>query len=93
MSEPPPENPPWDEWAGRVQVDLPSLRQYAQAVYASTDAYLASLSPADLDAAFQGFVGLETLGSFLTGLGLHAGWHTGEISAIKGVQGNKGYPF
>src|SRR5437016_2825367 len=36
-------------WTKRVQVDLPALRQYAQAVYAMADQYVASLTPDDLD--------------------------------------------
>lgn len=93
MSQPPPQNPPWDEWARSVQIDLPLLREYGQAVYAATDGYLASLSPADLDVVIDGFQGKESLGSFLTGVALHVGWHTGEISSVKGLQGVKGYPF
>ncbi|MEZ4720102.1 MAG: hypothetical protein R2851_29065 [Caldilineaceae bacterium] len=43
----------------------------------------------DLDLSAMGF-GTQ---KFLS-LGLaHLGWHTGEISALKGVQGRKGYPF
>src|SRR5690242_942148 len=37
-------------WTRRLRVDLPALRAYAQAVYDASDAYLATLSPADLDA-------------------------------------------
>lgn len=33
---------PWDEWARRVVIDVPAMRAYAQAVYANTDAYLAT---------------------------------------------------
>ena len=33
----------WDAWARRVRLDLARLRLYAQAVYASTDAYVAAL--------------------------------------------------
>ena len=32
-----------------MQVDLPVLREYAQAVYSASDDYLAGLSPDDLD--------------------------------------------
>ena len=42
----------WDDyaaWTRRTRVDLPALKEYAQAVYANTDEYLASLSPEDLD--------------------------------------------
>ena len=39
----------WRPWAHRVRVDLARLRPYADAVYASTDAYLANLSDEALD--------------------------------------------
>src|SRR5512138_1668672 len=42
---PHPENPPWDEWAKRVRIDMAALREYAGAVYRRTDEYLASLRP------------------------------------------------
>jgi hypothetical protein len=93
LSEPPPQSPPWDDWARRVQIDLPALREYGQAVYAATDAYLASLSPADLDVEIGGFGRKQKLGDFLASLALHAGWHTGEISSVKGLLNTKGYPF
>jgi DinB superfamily len=93
MSELPPQGPSWDEWARRVQIDLPSLRAYGQAVYDATDAYLTSLTPADLDVEIDGFLGRQTVGSYLAGLALHVAWHTGEISSVKGLQGAQGYPF
>ena len=45
VGEPHPGNPPWDEWAKRVQIDFGSLHEYAQAVYARTEEYLDSLTP------------------------------------------------
>jgi hypothetical protein len=41
--------PDWSEWGRRVKIDLASLREYAKAVYAGTDEYLASLSDDDLN--------------------------------------------
>src|SRR5437870_166901 len=35
-------------WTRRVQIDLPTFREYAQAVYAASDDYIAGLSPDDL---------------------------------------------
>ena len=37
------------EWARSVTVDLDAARQYAQAVYAAVDSFIASLSEADLE--------------------------------------------
>lgn len=95
LSELPPVGGGMHEWGQRVQIDLAALRAYAQAVYASTDEYLASLSDADLSTTFetQNF-GTPTIGGFLGGIVLaNLNWHTGEIACLKGVQGKKGYPF
>jgi hypothetical protein len=87
----------WMEWARRVQIDLDSLRQYAQAAYAALDDQLAGLDDEDLatpvDMTPVG-LGQQTLGSFLGNLLLlNTVAHTGEISAVKGLQGLQGYPF
>jgi hypothetical protein len=87
----------WSEWGKTVQVDMPTAREYAKAVYAATDDYLASLSDADLDAPANiselGFPPMS-VGRFLGGMILiNAGAHCGEISVIKGLQGLRGYPF
>jgi hypothetical protein len=39
----------WHAWTLRVRIDLAKLRQYAHAVYAATDAYVASLQDEALD--------------------------------------------
>ena len=49
MPAPGPEWAGYADWTRRVRIDLPTLRQYAQAVYAATDAYVGSLSENDLD--------------------------------------------
>ena len=80
-----------------MKIDLASLRSYAREVYAATDAYLVSLTDADLARAVdlsalglgrmpvKQLVLLALLGNALT--------HCGEISCLKGLQGAKGYPF
>src|SRR5262245_27365930 len=82
-------------WARDVRLKLAAFREYAKAVYAATDAYVAGLSDADLDRKVQtGFVGEQTVGFIISNiLGWHAAQHTGEIAALKGVQGLKGLPF
>ena len=100
FSEPPPAPsedtpglPNWHEWAGKVEVDLDALREYAQAVYATTDAHLATLSDADLDQKVQTAVGEMTVGQFLSGaLVANYNMHCGEIACLKGMHGKKGYP-
>jgi len=106
VSDPPPG--PGDDWATRfeawcrrVRVDLPAFRAYAKAVYEATDAYLATLPAALPDAELSREVDLSAMGMGKKTVGFvldnallgHAYCHCGEISAIKGVQGKKGYPF
>jgi DinB superfamily len=84
-------------WTRQVRVDLDNLREYAHAVHAETDGYLASLSDADreqpLDLSDIG-LGPQTVASTLTLLLLnHIGTETGEIACLKGLQGARGYPF
>jgi hypothetical protein len=83
------------EWARGVKLNLAPFREYAKAVYAATDAYIAGLSDADLERKVQtGFVGEQTVAFVMSSiLAWHAAQHTGEIAALKGVQGLKGLPF
>ena len=83
------------EWAqGPQNYDLAALREYAQAVYAATDAYLESLSDDDLAEEIDTFGGKQERARFLGTTCLwHVTNHQGEISALKGVQGLKGLPF
>jgi hypothetical protein len=92
------ETPPigsWGEWARRVQIELPVLRAYGQAVYATSDEVLKGMSDADLDRLIDlsalGF-GHEKTSFALNIVLLNVFSHTGEISALKGLQGMKGYP-
>ena len=84
----------WFAWSRRVHVDLPAARRYAAAVYAATDAYLATVTSDQLgrspDVPMPGNQNLNWLLHNL--LILHAGAHTGEIAALKGLQGLAGYP-
>ncbi|MBI4220722.1 MAG: DinB family protein [Chloroflexi bacterium] len=83
-------------WTRRVKVNLPQLKDYSKAVFAATDAYLATLKSADLDREMDlsgAGLGKRDLAFVLTRLVIgHVDNFTGEISAIKGVQGLKGYP-
>ena len=93
LSELEPQASPWDSWARSVHVNLGNLREYAAAVYAQTDEYLATLSPESLDVEVQ-FAGTRTLGDALGCIMVaHINNHCGEISCLKGLLGAKGYPF
>ena len=73
------------------------LRQYAQAVYANSDQYLANLKPEELDRTVDMSnlgMGHPSLAWFLNTLVIiHAANMCGEISCLKGLQGARGYPF
>ena len=92
--------PQWSsefEWGRRLKVDLAQAREYARAVYAATDEYMASLGEADLDRAIdltaQGFEEKSIGWMFSTLLISHVHNMAGEISTLKGLQGLKGYPW
>jgi hypothetical protein len=101
LSEPMPSpGPEWVNYAGwtrRVKIDLAALRQYAQAVAAETDGWIAGLSEADInrpvDLSGVG-LGQHTLGSAIAlVVANHLGTETGEIAVVKGIQGARGYPL
>jgi hypothetical protein len=59
-------------WARRVRLDLAEVQLYAQAVYAATDAYLATLADAALDPA-QGGQTARLLSAVLLTLAMRRG--------------------
>lgn len=82
-----------EDWARSVQVDLPTMREYATAVYAAADQYIASLTAADLDRMVNLPIGQYSLVWALSMAVInHISNGTGEIAAIKGVLGASGYP-
>jgi hypothetical protein len=92
----PPSTPEFKpEWARTVRMNLPAFREYAKAVYGATDAYIATLSDADLERTIQtGFMGDQTIAFIVSNvLAWHVAEHNGEIAALKGVEGLTGLPF
>ena len=85
------------QWYRKVKVDMKKTDEYAKATKALLYSYLKKLDDADLDKKMDmsGMgLGKQTYGwvlsNFVTN---HIFCHIGEIAAIKGVQGLKGYPF
>jgi hypothetical protein len=98
LSEPMPTFSDWDKyetWIKNVKVDLVKFRVFAKEVYAASDAYFATLKDEDLEKEIDlGPMGKESLLHILsTYVILHIANLTGEVSAAKGIQGLKGYPF
>lgn len=85
----------YEEWVKSVKIDLAKLQVFAKEVYAATDKYLLTLSDSDLEKEIDtGGMGTHTLSHLLTNFViLHNASLTGEVSAAKGFQGQKGYPF
>ncbi|MDA8216015.1 MAG: DinB family protein [Dehalococcoidales bacterium] len=83
------------EWARSVRFDLDAAREYAKAVYVAADYYVCSLGEKDFDVIIpSGTSDQTTLGHLLQSYIIwHIDVHCGEISALKGIQGLKGYPF
>lgn len=75
----------------KLKVDLAQFKEYAKAVGASTEAYVAKLTDAELDRQVQGPRGATPVANFLQVICNQCLEHGGEISAIKGLQGAKGY--
>jgi hypothetical protein len=77
-----------------IQVDLPALQAYSEAVAEAVQAWLSTQSPADLDRKMETAIGEFNLGGLLETFVLwHINAHCGEIAALKGCQGVKGYAF
>jgi hypothetical protein len=87
----------YPKWLKEVKVDIPQMQKYAEAVYKTSAEYTQSLTDEDLlkeiDMALFG-MGKRTLGSVIAGMVVgHINQIMGEISALKGIQGLKGYPY
>ncbi len=77
-----------------VQVDLSELHELAGNVKKKTQGWLSSLTPEDLSRKIDTTIGELTVGQMLEAyLVWHINAHCGEISALKGCQGAKGYPW
>jgi hypothetical protein len=85
------------EWARTLTPDLAALRRYKDAVVADVNAYLDTLSETDLDRELDltaHGLGHRNIAWALNALVAgHLNNMAGEISALKGTQGLKGYPF
>lgn len=84
-----------EKWSKTVQIDWEQIQKYTKAVYEETDKYINSIKDEDLEKEVDlGDWGKKTVAhllySFIIG---HTNNLAGELSALKGVLGSKGYPF
>lgn len=87
----------YPQWLKDVKLDVAKFREYAKAVFAASEAYVESLTDADLekDVDMSAFgMGSRKLYDFIANLITgHTYSIMGEIAALKGIQNLKGYPF
>jgi DinB superfamily len=82
------------EWYHSVRIDLAACRAYAKVVYAQSEAFLAASDDAMLAREVRTPAGAMPLAvAFVTLVVAHCNQLAGEISAIKGAFGLRGYPF
>lgn len=82
----------WDE-SKQTPLKLAPLLDYRTSVRAATDAYIATLTPAELDRQVELIGSQRPVADALAIMAVHIASHGGEIAALKGVQGLKGLPF
>lgn len=77
-----------------ARVDLAAMHEYSKAVGEATRDWVASLTPDDLERKIETPFGELSLAEMLAAFVLwHINAHCGEIAALKGCQGARGYPF
>ncbi len=81
----------WDP-AKAKNLTLLSLLGYEQSVRAATEAYLAQLTPQELDRKITINGQERRVAEVISGTVIHNSIHTGEIAATKGMMGIKGLP-
>jgi hypothetical protein len=82
------------DWGAVAREHMVELRAYGQAVTSATDAFLDSITDADLDTPIDFFGRKETMGWVIADTVLvHVAFHSGEIASLKGVMGQKGLPW
>ncbi|MCL4534133.1 MAG: DinB family protein [Bacteroidetes bacterium] len=79
----------WDEYRGR-KLSVDTFKAYQEKVRAATNAYLETVSPEELERRVD-FAGRDmSVADVLVLLVIHITEHSGEIAALKGIQGAKG---
>jgi hypothetical protein len=92
---PPRLTPEWGATAA-ARLELETFGEYAQQVYAASEAYLAGLTDEDADRVLPAMPGGQaySAGWLLTNVvAPHVPVHAGEIAALRGLAGLKGLPF
>ena len=92
VKAPPRPEQSWDEFR-TTKIMVAPVRAYEKVNRAATDTYLSNLTVDELDRQVN-FVGdVIPAAEVLTSLVVHIANHSGEIAAIKGMQGIRGLPY
>jgi hypothetical protein len=84
----------WLAYMRAIRVDLAALHEYAQAVAGALQGWLGPIPPEELARKIESPIGELDLGQLLeTFVIWHINAHCGEIAALKGCQGARGYLF
>ena len=82
----------WDEFK-HLHLQPADFLEYQKGVWAATDAYMAGLTAGDLDRKVKLGQRELTVAELLILAANQSLSHTGEIAALKGIQGAKGLPI
>ncbi|MGV8025614.1 MAG: DinB family protein [Anaerolineaceae bacterium] len=91
IPKPPSIGEDWSSFKNRC-ISVQPLFEYKTTVWATTDAYLSTLTPEELDRNVKFANGERTVADMLLLACSHSLGHNGEIAALKGIQGIKGLP-
>jgi hypothetical protein len=84
----------WLAYMRAIRVDLAACQEYSEVVAEAIKAWLGSVAPEDLERVIKlPFGEYNVAQAFDLFIVWHVNAHCGEISALKGCQGAKGYPF
>jgi hypothetical protein len=91
------EKPPsiGEDWTGfkHHNVEIAPIDEYKLAVWGATDAYMSTITSAELDRMIPFAGGQRTVAEILMLASTQAHGHAGEIAALKGIQGVQGLPI
>jgi hypothetical protein len=84
-----------DDWqeAKQTTLSLQPVLAYQTAVRSAADEYYANLTPGELERQVKFFGNDRPVADVLCITAGHSLCHAGEMAAIKGVRGDKGWPF
>lgn len=82
----------WED-CKNARICIEPVMAYGRAIWADMDAYLAEMSAEELDRQVNFFGRMLPVAELLMIIVVHSACHAGEIAAVKGMQGIKGWSF